>query len=390
MTSKDRVKTVLKGDIPDKVPWGEWAIDFDTVSKIIGHETFYRAKAKSQFAFWNGRRDEVVQSWKEDSIAFFKEMDCFDIVNIAAMASSVAPPKGFDFEKPKKIDDNTWEFKSGKVIKYSEVTADITTVFDPNAGKETYSLEDYEKDPVIGPVDESCFEVVDAVIKALGSDRFTMGPSGHEVGIHLLGGNIEEGGMGFTNGLMQYYDNPEIVRAAITYEVKKNNLLDSIYIRKGQDSVAWGQDFSSSQGPLISPEMFREFCLPAIKTRVAHIHKNFGLPVMKHACGNNNKLLDMFVVAGYDAYQSVQRTAGMDIVIIKKDYGKNFVPWGGVNVETLLSGTPEDVRRDVRETMTAMKSGGGWIFGTSHSIAVGTKYENFMTLVDEFDKNRNY
>jgi len=30
MTSKERVKAALRGDIPDMVPWGEWAVDFDT------------------------------------------------------------------------------------------------------------------------------------------------------------------------------------------------------------------------------------------------------------------------------------------------------------------------------------------------------------------------
>ena len=107
MTSKERVKAVLRGDTPDKVPWGEWAVDFDTVSRIIGRETFYRAKAKSQFAFWEGRRDEVVQSWKEDGIEFFKKMDNFDVVNIGAMASSIAPPRDAEFETPKKTNENT-------------------------------------------------------------------------------------------------------------------------------------------------------------------------------------------------------------------------------------------------------------------------------------------
>ncbi|MBA7528037.1 hypothetical protein ES705_20220 [subsurface metagenome] len=74
MTSKERVEAVLDHQVPDKVPWGEWAVDFDIVGKIIGHKTFYRAKAKSQFAFWEGRRDEVVQSWIEDGIDFYKKM----------------------------------------------------------------------------------------------------------------------------------------------------------------------------------------------------------------------------------------------------------------------------------------------------------------------------
>ncbi len=390
MNSKERVKAVLRGDVPDKVPWGEWAVDFDTVSKVLGHETFYRAKAKSQFAFWEGRRDEVVQSWKEDAIAFFRRMDCFDIINVAAMASSVAPPKDCELEKPRKINDNTWEFLDGRVVKYSDVTADLTLVHNPNVGRITYSPSDFERKPDVNPPDESCFEVVDALIAEFGRDRFMMGPSGHEVGIFLLDGNIEEGGDGFVYGLMQYMDNPETVRAAIRYEVEKNNCLDGSFIRPGQDAVGWGQDFSSSQGPFISPAMFREFNLPAIQARVDNIHVNHGIPVMKHACGNNTLLLDMFVEAGYDAYQSIQKSAGMDLAAIKRDYGDYFTPWGGIPVEYLVSGDPDGIRHEVRHAMETYKPGGRYIFGSTHSIAVGTRYDTFMTMVDEFERLRDY
>ena len=30
--------------------------------------------------------------------------------------------------------------------------------------------------------------------------------------------------------------------------------------------------------------------------------------------------------------------------------------------------------------------GGGFILGPSHSIAKGTKYENFMAMLDEYDR----
>ncbi|MCE5250377.1 uroporphyrinogen decarboxylase family protein [bacterium] len=390
MTSKERVQSVLAGKIPDRVPWGEWAVDFDTVGRILGHDTYFRAKAKSAIGFWEGRRDEVVQSWKEDGIEFFRRMDCFDIINISAMASSVAPPKNYTFEKPRKLDGNTFEFRDGAIYKFSDVTADVTKVYDPNAGKKQFTPADFDKEPVIEPPDESCFEVVDAFIGEFGRDRFLMGPSGSEVGILILGGSFEEGGGGFAHGLMEYLDNPETVKAAIRYEVAKNNLLDRHYIRHGQDAVGWGQDFSSTQGPFISPAMFREFVFPGIQARVRNIHEHFKLPVMKHACGNNNLLLDMFVEAGYDAYQSIQRTAGMDLEAIKERYGSRFVPWGGISVELLVSGTPDDVKREVAHAMEHYKPGGRYIFGSTHSIAVGTKYDNFMTMVDEFQKLRNY
>ena len=389
MTGRDRVATVLAGGMPDRVPWGEFAIDGDTVGRVIGHETFYRAKAASTFALWDGRRDEVVRSWREDGIAFFRKMDCLDIVNCAAMASGVAPPVGYEPEKPRKLDDTTWEFMDGRVFKYSEITRDLTLVHDPTAGTKAYTPDDFTGDPTPEPVDESCFEVVDAFIREFGGDRYLLGPSGHEVGIVLLGGEFTEGGDGFAHALMQYYDAPDAVRAAYRWQVARENARDAQYIRPGQDAVMFGhQDFSSTQGPFISPAMFREFALPSITARVRNVKERFGLPVFKHACGNNGPLLDMFVEAGYDVYQSVQRTAGMNPVEIRERYAGRLIPWGGLDVETLVSGTPDDVRTGVREAMERLAPGGGFIFGTSHSVAVGTPYDNFMAMVDEVEKTR--
>ncbi len=58
--------------------------------------------------------------------------------------------------------------------------------------------------------------------------------------------------------------------------------------------------------------------------------------------------------------------------------------WGGVPVEDLIAGTPEDVRKAVRAAMERGAPGGGFILGPSHSVAKNTTYENFMAMLDEF------
>jgi uroporphyrinogen-III decarboxylase len=63
--------------------------------------------------------------------------------------------------------------------------------------------------------------------------------------------------------------------------------------------------------------------------------------------------------------------------------------WGGVSLEHLiLDGDPHAIRRDVRAALEKGAAGGGFILGPSHSIAKGTRYENFMAMLDEFDKLR--
>ena len=91
--------------------------------------------------------------------------------------------------------------------------------------------------------------------------------------------------------------------------------------------------------------------------------------------------------AGVDCYQAIQATADMDLVRVRKATRGRMAMWGGVRVENLVGGAPDDVRQDVRRAMDVARDG-GFVLGATHSIAVGTKYDNFQAMLDEFDKLR--
>jgi uroporphyrinogen-III decarboxylase len=129
--------------------------------------------------------------------------------------------------------------------------------------------------------------------------------------------------------------------------------------------------------------------------RVRILKEEYGLPVFKHACGNNTELMDQFVEIGYACYQSIQPTAGMDLAETRSAWGDRLCLWGGLPVEHLVDGTMEQIRADVRAAVAVGRAPtpggreGGYIFGSSHSIAVGTKYDNFMAMLDEFERLRD-
>lgn len=80
----------------------------------------------------------------------------------------------------------------------------------------------------------------------------------------------------------------------------------------------------------------------------------------------------------------------MDLARVREAAGGRLTLWGGVPVENLVSGSAEQVREDVRAAMATLKPSGRFILGASHSIAVGTRYDNFMAMLDEFEKHREY
>ncbi len=379
MNSKTRVRTVLEGGIPDRVPWGEFAIDFDTVEKIIGHETYLRAKAKSQIAFWEGRHDEVAESYLKDHIELHRRLEP-DIVTFPMATWEIPLPS--DDLPPRRVDDSTWEDKFGRIFKYSSLTEDITCVKDPVKEARTHSVEDYHRVPALPARDPRSWAILEAVIREFKQDKFISGPSGGLVGIVLPGG-LERGSL----ALLQ---EPELIDAATAYLVREQDLADEVLLHPDADAVLVAHDFGHKTGPFISPDMFKRFFLAANRRRVEHLRRKFGQKIILHSCGNVNAYLDFFIEIGFDAYQSIQGSADMDICSIKKKYGSRITLWGGVALENLVAGAPEDVRRDVRRAMACAKPGGRFILGSSHSVAVGSRYDNVMAMIDEYHRLAAY
>jgi uroporphyrinogen-III decarboxylase len=380
MTAKERVAAALEGRLPDRVPYAEFAVDFDTVERLLGHETYLRAKAKSQIAFWEGRHDEVAQSWLEDHIALHRKLP-LDIVTFP-MATWELPPPDDPEPPPRRIDASTWEDREGRIYKLSEATQDITCVHDPVRDRTVFTAAEFEKEPVRPRRDERSWRILDAVVREFEKDKYICGPSGGSVGIVLLGG--------MERGLLELAANPEAVRAATRFLVRQQNLADEVLIHPDSDAVMWAEDLGYKTGPLIGPAMFRDLFLEANKERARNVKGRHGKKILKHCCGNVNLLLDFFVEIGFDAYQSIQPTAGMDICRLKEDYGERIALWGGVAVENLVGGAPEDVRADVRRAMACAKPGGRFILGASHSVAVGTRYDNYMAMLDEYARLCQY
>lgn len=377
MNSKERVRTVLAGGIPDRVPLGDWAIDHDTVERVLGRPTYLRNKAACQIAFWEGRHAEVERSWIDDTIALHRAVP-FDIVTFPMASWSIPGPTA---DPPRQVGEGTWEDRSGRVYRYTAAADDILCIADPAAEAKAWTAADFPADP--GPArrwNDASRRVVDAVIDALGRDKYIAGPGGGEVGMVLPGG--------LARGCELLAEAPEVVDAAVAHHLARAER-DDINIHPGQDAVLWGDDFGHKIGTFISPRSFRRHYRAAIERRTAAIHAR-GLKVLKHCCGNVRALLDDFAGMGYDAYQSIQPTAGMDIAAVKASHGDRLVLWGGVAVEALIGGTPAEVRAQTARALETCKPGGRFILGSSHSIAVGTRWDNWRAMLEVWRERRDY
>ena len=372
MTAKENVYQVLNYKEPSYIPLGTYAIDYDTVEKILGHETYVRNKVKIQIALWEGRRDEVCQSLKEDSVELFKKLDCIDVI-VPHKEAIILPPEDAPPSNVTKISDDIWRSADGLVYKCSELTNDVTLIED----NREHNIGNFKGEPTAVPPDESVFEAYDYLIDALKDERFIAGLCG---GFNAL---LLPGGM--ERGLVEYYLNPDSILKAQKYLLSLHSQQDIYWIRGGVDEIFVEDDFGTTRATIMSPDMMDEFVFPFMKERIKNIkkHKN---KVIMHCCGNTWEILDRIIDSGVDCYQSLQTGTGMELTQLKNSYDNKLSFWGGVSVEKLIAGTSDEVREDVRNAITNNAKNGGFILGPSHSIAFGTKYDNFMAMLDEHDK----
>ena len=374
MNSKQRVQAAIARQPVDRVPLGFYTVDYDTIERVIGHKTYVRNKIEIQLALWDGRRDEVAQSLKEDVVAFYRKIDCADV--LLPKEAQLLPPRDYQPDPPKRIADDKWEDREGRIYQIAPNANEIHCIHDPALATREYAVEHFEalSEEVIPP-DPSVFEVFDHVFAQLGEERYIAGTTGGITALTLLGGT--------ERGLMMYALEPEVVAAANRHMVAVQNQRDQYYIRKGVPGVLMEQDMAGGNGPLVSPRTFRELCFPYLKERVQHV-KQYTAQVILHNDGNNVPLMDMLIECGIDCYESLQAIQSMEIGSLKEKFGDHLCFWGGVPVEILIDGTPQEIRQVVRAALERYAPGGGYILGPSHSIAKNTKYENFMALIDEF------
>ena len=94
--------------------------------------------------------------------------------------------------------------------------------------------------------------------------------------------------------------------------------------------------------------------------------------------------MDDLIEAGLESANPVQITcAGMDPQHLKETYGDRFTFWGGGcdTREILPHGTPDDVKKNVRELVDIWKPGGGFVFQQVHNVLADVPPENVIAML---------
>ncbi len=151
------------------------------------------------------------------------------------------------------------------------------------------------------------------------------------------------------------------------------------------DIILFGDDLGMQSGPQMSPQMYRELFKPRHAAMWRRAKELADVKVMLHCCGSVRLLLDDLIDAGLDAINPVQISCdGMDARGLKADFGDRITFWGGgCDTRLMLNqGTPDQIRRHVKEQIAILKPGGGFVFQQVHNILADVPPENVVAMYE--------
>jgi uroporphyrinogen decarboxylase len=174
--------------------------------------------------------------------------------------------------------------------------------------------------------------------------------------------------MGLENFFVALYKNPELVNALLERSTEWTIAMIEQANNYEVNFIMIGDDLAFTNGPMISPKMFRELILPFYK----RIVKSSKSPLIWHSDGAIEPLIPMIIEAGFAGIHSLEPNAHLDLSLIKKEYGNKLVLAGNLDVTNVLTQSDlEIVRNDVKRCIRQGAPGGGYLFSSSNSLFKG-------------------
>jgi uroporphyrinogen decarboxylase len=185
--------------------------------------------------------------------------------------------------------------------------------------------------------------------------------------------------MGTDRLVLAYYDAPGLVQEV--NDLLCRNCEAAIAAASDEiDYVGYHEDMAYKNGSMISPAMFREFMTPYYR-RVAKVRERAGLDIgMMDSDGDISELIPLWLEVGVNVMSPVEVAAGMDVVELRREYGRELGLMGGFDKRILAAG-PKAIRAEIERLRPVIEQG-GYLCGCDHAIPPDVSWANFRCFID--------
>lgn len=392
MTQKERVLATIRGESVDKIPVHHLQFAGHVASVILGREDVCVGGEHLQ-------RLEMNALWEgEEAHRAFLEKSEADAVAIAdACGHDILRLQYWRWrEKPTlKVDDNTFVFGDPDGDGYTMTYRKDLELFERRIRQGGVEKSATRKE---GETEYTEGELLEETL--LAEDRARNDPPLMESNAKLKatiekypdylvrhGGGTASVDMASARALMAVAYWPDLVARKLMANARRFAKDIPAMAAAGLDVDISGADFCSRKGPTLSPAMFRDVVIPALKVIADACHKH-GMYYFYTSDGNFWPVADdLFNVAGIDGWLETDRSAGMDLRRLRERFSRVTFQ-GNIRSQLLHAGTRDAVVRETMDCLEVAYELGGVIVGVSNLIMPGTPPENILAMLEAIEKNR--
>jgi uroporphyrinogen decarboxylase len=339
MSPRERVQCTLAGELPDRVSYFEVSVDYPWLCRLLG-----RALAGDEnFESGEYRTNDIEDQLRLNEILHRDNLVYCHLPPIPAVKS---PGR-----------DQILFFHDGRIKTWEDV--------------EAFQLPDLDTEEAKRPLREF-IEICHA------NDYASVVHTRCGISATYLS-------MGFEHFFLQLVDDSDMVEALMRKYAEWTARNVPVFAEIGFDVIWTSDDVAGKNGPLFSPEMYRERFWPHVR-KISDAIKATGMKWGFHSDGDVRELLDDLVDLGIDILNPIE-PACLDILELKERFKGHPKMVGNVDVDDLSRGTIEKVQEDVFYLLKNVAPEGNYFLASGNSIASYTRVENVRAMCDT---NREY
>ena len=188
--------------------------------------------------------------------------------------------------------------------------------------------------------------------------------------------------MGPEGVLYKFYDEPELIHDCMKAWFELADRVISEYQKYVTiDELLLDEDICYKTGPLISPDMMREFLFPYYQQLINNIkarQKDKSRQLFFHVAtdGFVYPIIELYEGIGMNYMSPFEAAAGCDVVEVGRKYPELLIR-GGIDKRILAAGK-EAIDREIDRIMPVMKKRGGYIPTCDHGVPEEVDFNNYM------------
>lgn len=185
-----------------------------------------------------------------------------------------------------------------------------------------------------------------------------------------------------------FYDAPELVDELF----ERYNLVVMESLRRATaltkvDCIGFGEDIAFKTGPLISPDMFRQFILPRYR-RAMEFARSKGIEFTWYdSDGDLRAFIPEYLSIGITTYAPCEVAAGMSPVELRKQFGRVVRMIGGIDKREIAKGRAA-IDAEIERNRPLIDEG-GYIPAIDHSVSADISFDNYRYFVEKLQQALN-